>query len=183
MLAETKLFAAIQDRITPTIEDYLEAILRIQDERGVVRIKEISQALGVTYPSTSGIIKKMESMGLVEHERYGYVRLTDNGRQVGALIARREEVLFRFFREILKLDEEVSRADACRVEHAISQQTAERLVKFIQFVIECPHNTQVGSQICFPKDFFADSPAAAPTVKGQQPPPEKKNRPRAGRRG
>ena len=64
MSSEVKNLSDIQKRITSTIEDYLEAILRIQLKKGVVRIKEISQALGVTYPSTSGIIKKMEEAGL-----------------------------------------------------------------------------------------------------------------------
>ena len=150
MSSEVKNLSDIQKRITSTIEDYLEAILRIQQEKGVVRIKEISQALGVTYPSTSGIIKKMGSMGLVEHERYGYVRLTAIGKQVGEVVAHREEILFQFFSEILKLDETISREDACRVEHAISQETADRLVEFINFLLECPRNVKTGRLECFP---------------------------------
>ena len=98
----------------------------------------------VTYPSTSGIIKKMERMGLVEHERYGYVRLTERGREVGEIVARREEFLFKFFTEFLKLDEDLAREDACRVEHAISQITADRLVDFINSLLACPTNVKTG---------------------------------------
>ncbi len=117
-------------KITSNIEDYLEAIFRIERDRGVVRVKEISLAMGVTYPSTSGILKKMEQMELVEHERYGYVKLTENGRAVAEKILTREESLHRFLKNVLMLPDTIAQQDACLMEHAMSDETAERLIPF-----------------------------------------------------
>jgi len=71
----------------------------------VVRVKEISLAMQVPYPSTSGILKKMEAMGLVHHERYGYVKLSDDGRGTAGKILEREEKISAFLLEILDLPE------------------------------------------------------------------------------
>ncbi len=123
-------------KITSNIEDYLEAIYRIEKERGVVRVKEISLAMGVTYPSTSGILKKIEGMGLVEHERYGYVKLTEAGLGIAEKIHRRERNIRRFFQEILELPEELAIEDACKMEHAMGDETAERLIDFLTFLFQ-----------------------------------------------
>ncbi len=123
-----------EKKITSNIEDYLEAIHRIEREKGVVRVKEISRTLGVTYPSTSGILKKIEAMDLVEHERYGYVRLTERGRKIAAEILRREEALELFLREMLKLPEDLALEDACKMEHAMGGRTADRFLRFIEHV-------------------------------------------------
>jgi DtxR family Mn-dependent transcriptional regulator len=125
---------ATPKKITSNIEDYLKAIYRIEEERGVVRVKEISLAMNVTYPSTSGILKKMEAMELVEHERYGYVKLTDEGRLNAERILVRKEKIENFFKSILRLPEDIASQDACKMEHAMSDQTAERLMRFLDFL-------------------------------------------------
>ncbi len=120
-------------KITPNVEDYLKAIYRIEAERGVARVKEISIGMKVTYPSTSGILKKMESMALVEHERYGYVKLSEEGRKLAQEIIRREEILTNFFTRVLHLTEEDAITDACRIEHMMKPETARRFLAFLEF--------------------------------------------------
>ena len=76
--------------ITSNVEEYLETIYRLEREKGVVRVKEISGELGVSYASTSEILRRMTALELVHHERYGYVRLTDKGiSQAETIIKRR----------------------------------------------------------------------------------------------
>lgn len=120
--------------ITSSIEDYLKSICRIEEDRGVVRVKEISQAMNVTYPSTSGILKKMEGMGLVEHERYGYVKLTEEGRGHAERVLNRERKIEAFFRDVLRLPDALASEDACRMEHAMSEETAGRLLSFLDYL-------------------------------------------------
>ena len=120
-------------KITPNVEDYLKAIHRIEAERGVARVKEISIGMKVTYPSTSGILKKMESMALVEHERYGYVKLSEEGRRRAKEVIRREEILTNFFTRVLNLEEADAFKDACRMEHMMKPETARRFLAFLEF--------------------------------------------------
>ena len=120
--------------ITSNVEEYLETIYRLEREKGVVRVKEISGELGVSYASTSEILRRMTALELVHHERYGYVRLTDKGISQAETIIKREEVLFRFLHTVLCLPAELASSDACRLEHEVSDCVTERLTQWIQFM-------------------------------------------------
>lgn len=122
-------------KMTSNIEDYLKTIYRIELEKGVVRVKEISLAMNVTYPSTSGILKKIESMGLVEHEKYGYVRLSSSGREIARKILDRETKIAMFLNNVLKLGEDESRIEACKMEHGMTDDTARKFLSFIDFML------------------------------------------------
>lgn len=115
--------------ITANIENYLKAIYQVERTKQVVRVKEISERLGVTYPSTSGILKKMETLGLVEHERYGYVRLSPSGREHAEVICARGERIARFLREVLDRPEEQALGEACTIEHALTEENAESFLR------------------------------------------------------
>jgi len=120
--------------LTQSMEDYLKTIFRIENKRGVVRVKEISNAMNVTYPSTSGIIKKMEGLGLVEHERYGYVKLTGLGAQTAKKMQKREQVIADFLNGALNIPKAQALKDACKMEHAMSDLTADQLLRFFEFI-------------------------------------------------
>jgi DtxR family Mn-dependent transcriptional regulator len=120
--------------VTPAIEDYLEAILRLEVERGVVRVKDLSGRLGVANASISSIMPKLGRLGLIDYERYGPIRLTPRGRRMAREVIRREEVLVKFFRDVLGIPELNARQEACRLEHEISQHSLERLQAFMTFL-------------------------------------------------
>ncbi len=125
-------------KVTPSIEDYIEAIFEItRDGRGA-RVKEIAEKLGVTYPSISGILKKLVGMGLVTHERYGNILLTPEGERLGRDIAERHQILFDFMHRVLKIPSETAEADACGMEHSMSPETRDAFLSFIRFVQTCP---------------------------------------------
>jgi len=120
------------------MEDYLEAIANIQQKKRVVRVRDIAKYLKVKMPSVSGALKGLVKKNLVSHESYEYVELTKQGQQIAEEIMHRHEVLRRFLSEILGLDAKMAETDACQMEHAVGNETLERLVKFIGFVDACP---------------------------------------------
>ena len=123
---------------TASMEDYLEAVAMLGDEGRVVRVKQISQTLGVKMPSVISALKKLSREGLVKHERYGYVELTAEGSSAAADVIRRHQVLCRFLTELLGIDSQIADEDACRVEHVLSRESLERLAKFTEFVSNHP---------------------------------------------
>lgn len=125
--------------LTSSMEDYLEALLRLQEERGVVRVKELADHLGITNASISAAVPKLEKLGLVTHERYGPIRLTRLGRRMARQLILREEALVAFFQEILGIPAERARQEACRVEHSISLESLERLEAFLAHLRRRPH--------------------------------------------
>ena len=125
------------EALTPSLEDYLEAIWVTGLKEKVVRVKDLAEKLRIKPPSVVGALKTLQEKGLVVHERYGYVELTERGASVAREIYRRHKTLYRFFNEVLGLPPETAGTDACAIEH-ISAEGLERMLAFIEFIEECP---------------------------------------------
>jgi DtxR family Mn-dependent transcriptional regulator len=123
---------------TASMEDYLEAIAKLGQGRKVVRVKQISEMLGVKMPSVTSALKKLSGQELVEHERYGHIKLTPEGDEVARDVIGRHEALTRFFAQALGINQETAEEDACKIEHVISSLSMERLAKFVKFIEACP---------------------------------------------
>ncbi len=124
--------------LSASLEDYLEAILRIIQRKQAVRAKDISQALSVGKSSVTGALKALAERGLINYAPYDVITLTDSGRQTAGEIARRHETLRDFFVNVLALEESVADQAACKLEHAVSEEILERFVDFVNFVAQCP---------------------------------------------
>jgi DtxR family Mn-dependent transcriptional regulator len=121
-----------------SMEDYLEAIAKLGEGRKVVKVKQLSQMLGVKMPSVTSALKKLSEQELVVHERYGHVKLTPEGNELARDVICRHEALTRFFAQALGIDRETAEEDACKIEHVISPLSMERLTKFVEFIEACP---------------------------------------------
>ncbi|MCP4652029.1 MAG: metal-dependent transcriptional regulator [Candidatus Omnitrophica bacterium] len=121
-----------EKKITSSMEDYLEVIALLSEQKGVVRVKDISRLMRVKTPSVSGALAILSSNGLVVHERYGYVELTLQGQKLAKSVKCRHDMLIKFLNEILGVDFETASEDACRMEHTISPQTFNKLTEFIK---------------------------------------------------
>jgi DtxR family Mn-dependent transcriptional regulator len=123
---------------TASMEDYLEAIAKLGEGRKVVKVKQLSQMLGVKMPSVSSALKKLSEQELVEHERYGHIKLTREGDRIARDVIGRHEALTRFFAQALGINRETAEEDACKIEHVISPLSMDRLAKFVEFMRACP---------------------------------------------
>lgn len=123
-----------REKLSSNMEDYLEAIALIEKDKGVARVKDISRLMKVKTPSVTSALNVLANKGLVEHERYGYVELTINGRRIAQDVLKRHKMLTKFLSSILKIDPQVASDDACKMEHVLSPQTSERLTMFVEFV-------------------------------------------------
>ncbi|MBM4318589.1 MAG: hypothetical protein FJ125_01175 [Deltaproteobacteria bacterium] len=122
--------------LSQTLEDYLEIIFHLQQQRKVARVKEIAQQKGVKMASVSVALKRLAREGMVRYEAHGFVELTESGLALARKVVSRHEFLCRFLREVLLIDAEVAEADACALEHQISTQTLERMVCFFQHLMD-----------------------------------------------
>jgi len=133
---------------TASMEDYLEAVAMLRGKGKVVRVSQISRKLKVKMPSVTSALKKLSEQRLVEHERYGHIKLTPEGDKVARDVLRRHKALTRFFVQALGIDRETAEEDACKIEHVISSLSLERVIKFIEFIEACPLG-----EANFPKRF------------------------------
>jgi DtxR family Mn-dependent transcriptional regulator len=138
----------VQREQTASMEDYLEAVAMLRGKGKVVRVSQISRKLKVKMPSVTSALKKLSEQGLVEHEKYGHIKLTLEGNKVAEEVLRRHKALTRFLIEALGIDQETAEEDACKIEHVISPLGLERVIKFIEFIEACPLG-----EANFPKRF------------------------------
>ena len=118
-----------------SLEDYLEAILNLSGSVGAsVRVTDLSDQLGVSKPSASVAVKRLAEAGWVAHERYGDIKLTSDGRQRAQDVAGRHDLLLRFLRDVLGVEEAIAERDACRLEHDLSPETVSCLTRFVEFL-------------------------------------------------
>lgn len=118
--------------LSSNMEDYLEAITILKKEKNIVRVKDLSNVLGVKKPSVSGALKVLLSGGFIMHKKYGDISLTKKGESVAKKVYQKHETLVEFLNNVLGVDSETSSKDACKMEHAMSTVTLAKLGKFIK---------------------------------------------------
>jgi DtxR family Mn-dependent transcriptional regulator len=124
--------------LTPTMEDYLEAIYNLSQEKKAVRVKDIAERLGVKMPTVTNMLKTLSERGMIDYEKYEYLELTGRGSDIGSEIDQRHQTLKAFLTDILQIDRDQADEDACKMEHSVSPTTLERMVEFMEFVENCP---------------------------------------------
>lgn len=107
-------------------EDYLEQILILLESKGYARSVDIADALEVKKPSVSIAMKKLRENGYVSMEKRGRICLTDKGYLIARQTYERHKALTQFLVK-LGVDEQTARADACRMEHALSNKSFEAI--------------------------------------------------------
>lgn len=122
-------------------EDYLEAILNITERKGYARIKDIAHELGITPPSVTEMVSKLDKKKLVLYEKYGGVRLTEKGRDIACTVKRRHETFNKFLKIIL-VPTEIAEKDACILEHHLNSKTIKQFSQFLQFIESEPSYSQ-----------------------------------------
>ncbi len=104
------------------MDDYLEQILHLIEAKGYARAVDISKKLGISQPSVTNMLQRLDAEGLVKHERYRGTILTEEGQWIARAIIERHETLTRFLR-LFGLDEETIYHDVEGMEHHVSRAT------------------------------------------------------------
>jgi DtxR family Mn-dependent transcriptional regulator len=127
-------------KLSASLEDYLEAIFNLVGESNIARSKDIAKLLGVAKPSVTGALKHLAKKGLVNYQPYGYVTLTDSGVAEAARVARKHNIIKSFLVNILGIDSELAQEAACKAEHALGPAVVSRLLDFTDFVTQTSRN-------------------------------------------
>ena len=107
-------------------EDYLEAMLMMQQEHGYIRSIDIADKLGVTKPSVTYATKRLRENGYITMDKDGLITLTPTGLSIAESMLDRHHTLTRFLMA-LGVDAATAEADACKIEHDISQKTFDAI--------------------------------------------------------
>lgn len=117
-------------KIQQSAEDYLEAMLIIQETQGRIRSIDIAKHLGVTKPSVSYAVKRLRESGYINMEANGPITLAPAGYKIAKRIYERHKALTAFL-EKLGVSREQAEEDACKIEHVISHETYVAICEFV----------------------------------------------------
>lgn len=112
--------------IHESAENYLEAILKLQETQGMVRSVDIARELGISKPSVSVAMRNLRENGYVQMDGGGYIELLPPGEEIAQRIYGRHKLLTQIFIQ-LGVSPETAAADACKVEHDLSNETFEKI--------------------------------------------------------
>lgn len=124
-------------------EEYLEVIYRLEKRRGSARTMEIARELKVVPGSVTNTIASLERRGLVIHEPYRGVKLTEKGRKLALGVLRRHRLAERLLTDILHIDWSEVHDAACKLEHAIPPNLIKPLEKTLGHPKTCPHGNPI----------------------------------------
>ena len=120
------------EKLTASLEDYLEVICNYTNNGSQVRAIDISKDLGISRASVSEALKKLSSKGYVNHSRYDTITLTEAGRDVAQKIISKHNVLQNFFESVLGLPQEEASENACKIEHIITENAFRKIAEYIE---------------------------------------------------
>lgn len=113
-------------KIYESAEDYLEAVLMLRERLGMVRSIDIVNQLGYSKPSVSVAMKRLRENGYIQMDNDGYITLTPAGLEIANRVYTRHRMLTDFFIQ-LGVSEETAAADACKIEHDLSEETFQKI--------------------------------------------------------
>jgi DtxR family Mn-dependent transcriptional regulator len=128
-----------ETRLSESVEEYLEAIYKLECDGDRVSVSTIAALVDRSQPSVSQMLARLRDQGLVEREKKSGILLTAEGTRQGARLVRRHRLSERLLFDFLRLPWDRVHDEACRLEHAWSDESEERLVEQLDHPETCPH--------------------------------------------
>jgi Mn-dependent transcriptional regulator len=117
--------------VSPTLENFIEVLYELLEQDAHVRVTDLSKKLRIAKSSVNQAVASLVKQGLVQHENYGPVILTETGVSYALELRRRHAILKAFFSDVLLVDPENADQDARIIEHVISETTLARLAAYL----------------------------------------------------
>ena len=122
--------------LTPSMEDYLEMIYRNCLPDGFTRVNILAESLNVQPPSVSRMAQKLTKLGFLDFKRYGFIRLTKTGKELGEFLYRRHQIIEEFLTLLGATDSLLIETEM--IEHSIGLSSLTRIARFNEFLKEHP---------------------------------------------
>lgn len=152
----------------PAVEQYLETILELE-ESGISPMRaRLVERLGVSAPAVSETVKRLEREGYLTLDSDRVLHLSEDGREYATAVLRRHRLAELLLVEVLKVPWSQVHEEACRLEHAISDNLESHLVKLLGDPGACPHGNPIPGSANFvdpgPLQSLASVPSGTPCV-------------------
>ena len=129
--------------LTDAIQDYVKEIYKLEAAGRRPTTSALAEQLGVSPPSVTSMLKKLATLGLVEHERYRGARLTRKGERVALEVIRHHRLIEQYLSQTLGLPIDALHVEADRLEHALSEELEAHIDRSLGFPTRDPHGDPI----------------------------------------
>ncbi|WP_075619290.1 transcriptional regulator MntR [Paenisporosarcina indica] len=126
---------------TPSMEDHIEQIYMLIEQKGYARVSDIAESLSILPSSVTKMVQKLDKDGYLIYERYRGLMLTPKGLKLGKRLVQRHDLLEQFLR-LIGVQEENIYEDVEGIEHHLSRNSIDRIADLIQAMEEHPEFLQ-----------------------------------------
>lgn len=133
----------VRPRITPAMEDYLKAIYRLNADGGPVTTQRLADELGISGPSVTNMVKRLDELKMLQHARYHGVVLTTAGERVALEVLRHHRLLEVYLAESLGVPWDEVHEEAERLEHLLSDNLERRIDRALGHPTFDPHGAPI----------------------------------------
>ncbi|MBD8033774.1 MULTISPECIES: transcriptional regulator MntR [Solibacillus] len=126
---------------TPSMEDHIEQIYLLIENKGYARVSDIAEALSVLPSSVTKMVQKLDKDGYLLYEKYRGLTLTPKGQKLGKRLVQRHDLLEQFLR-LIGVNEEHIYEDVEGIEHHLSWNSIDRIADLVQLLEEEPDMTR-----------------------------------------
>ena len=132
--------------VTSIVEEYLEAVFRLQEKSGSARTNELVKMMRVAPGTVTNTIERLEKESFVTHEPYKGVRLTEKGRSIAIRVLKKHRLCERLLTDILNVEWHKAHDYACKLEHDVSDDLALKIEKALRNPETCPHGNLIDTE-------------------------------------
>jgi len=133
-------------QVTHAMEDYLKAVYRLREVGNQVTTQRLAEELGVTGPSVTNMVKRLDDLRLLRHSRYRGVELTEAGTKIALEVLRHHRLLELYLSETLGMPWDQVHDEAERLEHHLSDQLEARMDSALGYPTHDPHGDPIPSR-------------------------------------
>lgn len=132
--------------ISDVVEEYLEAIYRLQEKTGAARTSDLVRMLNVAPGTVTNTVERLEKESLIVHEPYRGVKLTDKGLKLSLRVVRKHRLSECLLTDVLDVEWDKVHDAACQLEHGISDEIAKKIEKALGYPKTCPHGNPIPTE-------------------------------------
>ena len=118
--------------LSVAMQNYLETIFALAKKSDGVRVSDIASQLDVSKASVNNAMNVLAKMGYVSNEKYQEIYLTEQGKEIGAILEVKHSIVKTLFTDVLGISEEVADDDACAIEHIISHEAIQSIHRYLK---------------------------------------------------
>jgi DtxR family Mn-dependent transcriptional regulator len=125
------------------VEQYLKVIYNLTEDGGMAKTTDIASAMDIAPASVTEMIHKLSEKGYVRHEPYKGVVLRPRGMKIACKVSRKHRLLERFLADFVGVSGKSRHEQACKMEHALTDEAEKNLCRIMHHPTECPHGKRI----------------------------------------